>query len=91
MKQSMKTSRKGSAPAFHTRLPMLRAERGISRKSLAEQVDVHPQTIGYIERGEYIPSLELGMKIARVFGLPLEALFSLEPFDKLDAAALTSP
>ena len=85
----MKSSRKGDGPAIYTRLPMLRADRGISRKALAEQVGVHLQTIGYIERGEYTPSLELGLKIARVFELPVEAIFSLEPFAALDADALT--
>lgn len=85
----MKSSRKGKGPVIHTRLPMLRAERGISRKALAEQVGVHIQTVGYIERGEYSPSMELGLKIARVFGLPVEAIFSLEPFATLDADALS--
>jgi len=87
----MKSSRKGNPPSVHvhTRLPMLRAERDISRKDLAELVGVHLQTIGYIERGEYSPSLELGLKIARVFKLPVEALFSLEPFAPLSATALT--
>jgi len=85
----MKTSRKKDGAIFHTRLPMLRAERSLSRKQLARIVGVHPQTIGYIERGEYSPSLELGLKIARAFGLPVEAIFSLEPFTTLDASALT--
>lgn len=84
-----KSDRNGDGPVVYTRLPMLRAERGISRKALAEQVGVHYQTIGYIERGEYSPSLELGLKIAAVFSLPVEAVFSLEPFSTLDAAALT--
>ncbi len=84
-----KSSKNGDSPVLFTRLPMLRAERGISRKALAEEVGVHVQTIGYIERGEYSPSLELGMKIAKVFGLPIEAIFSLEPFAALDASALT--
>ncbi len=86
----MSSSRKGDGPRIHTRLPMLRVERDISRKQLAEQVGVHLQTIGYIERGEYTPSLELGLKIAHVLGLPVEAIFSLEPFAPLDADALTS-
>ncbi len=86
----MKTSRKKDAVEFYTRLPMLRTERSISRKSLAELVGVHPQTIGYIERREYKPSLELGLKIAAVFELPVEAIFSLEPFTTLDANALTN-
>lgn len=62
---------------------MVRAERKVSRQSLAEEVGVHYQTIGYIERGQYNPSLDLALKIAAFFGLPVEALFSLEPFRPL--------
>ncbi|GHE95499.1 transcriptional regulator [Streptomyces longispororuber] len=67
----------------HNRLAVVRAERKVSRQSLAEAVGVHYQTIGYIERGQYNPSLDLALKIARYFGLPVEALFSLEPFRPL--------
>ncbi|MFE9117039.1 helix-turn-helix transcriptional regulator [Streptomyces sp. NPDC007172] len=67
----------------HNRLAMVRAERKVSRQSLAEAVGVHYQTIGYIERGQYNPSLDLALKIARHFGLPVEALFALEPFRPL--------
>ncbi|HSK23666.1 MAG TPA: helix-turn-helix transcriptional regulator [Egicoccus sp.] len=76
-------------PAFHTRLRTIRTERGLSRKDLAAAVDVHYQTIGYIERGEYSPSLDLALRICREFGLPVEALFSLDPFPQLDAATST--
>ena len=76
------------APSFHTRLRLVRTERAVSRKELAAAVGVHYQTIGYIERGEYSPSLDLALKLARHFELPVEALFSLEPFPPLDAAAL---
>lgn len=38
------------------------------------------QTIGYLERGEYNPSLELALRIAEHFGLPVEAIFSRRPF-----------
>lgn len=79
----------GDGPAFHTRLRMIRTERGLSRKQLAAAVGVHYQTIGYIERGEYSPSLDLALRICREFALPVEALFSLDPFPPLDAAALT--
>ena len=48
------------------------------------------QTIGYIERGEYAPSLHLALRLARHFDLPLEAVFSLDPFGPLGADALTS-
>ncbi|MEV8528119.1 MULTISPECIES: helix-turn-helix transcriptional regulator [unclassified Streptomyces] len=67
----------------HNRLAMVRAERKVSRQSLAEAVGAHYQTIGYIERGQYNPSLDLALKIAKHFGLPVEALFSLEPFAPL--------
>lgn len=67
----------------HNRLAMVRAERKVSRQSLAEAVGVHYQTIGYIERGQYNPSLDLALKIAEFFGLPVEALFSLRPFRPL--------
>jgi putative transcriptional regulator len=85
----MKSSRKNDGPPVYTRLPVLRAERGVSRRELAERVGVHPQTIGYIERGEYSPSLELGLKIAAEFRLPVEAIFSLQPFAPLSANAWT--
>ncbi|WNB85528.1 helix-turn-helix transcriptional regulator [Cellulomonas sp. ATA003] len=62
---------------------MLRAERKVSRKDLAEAVGVHPQTIGYLERGEYSPSLALALRIARYFDLPVEAVFSLDPLPAL--------
>jgi DNA-binding XRE family transcriptional regulator len=67
----------------HNRLAMVRAERGVSRQALAEAVGVHYQTVGYIERGQYNPSLDLALKIAEFFELPVEALFSLRPFRPL--------
>ena len=70
------------------RLPLLRADRGISRNDLAEALGIHYQTVGYIERGEYAPSLNLALRIAGYFGLPVEAVFSLEPFGPLGADAL---
>jgi len=71
------------------RLPLLRADRGISRADLADALGIHYQTMGYLERGEYAPSLHLTLRIARYFGLPVEAIFSLEPFGPLGADAFT--
>jgi putative transcriptional regulator len=67
----------------HNRIAMLRAERGISRRDLADGVGVHYQTIGYLERGEYSPSLYLALKIATFFEVPVEVVFSVEPFPRL--------
>ena len=68
---------------IHNRLSMFRAEKGMSRRELAEAVGVNPQTIGFLERGEYGPSLVLALKLAAVFGVPVEALFALQPFPSL--------
>lgn len=67
--------------ALHNRIAVFRAERGVSRRELAEAVGVNNQTIGYLERGDYKPSLELAMKIAAFFGAPIEMLFSFGPFE----------
>ena len=72
----------------HNRLPLLRTNRGVSRTELADALGIHYQTVGYIERGEYAPSLHLALRIARYFGLPVEAIFSLEAFGPLGADAL---
>lgn len=67
----------------HNRIAMLRAERGISRRELAEALGVHYQTVGYLERGEYSPSLHLALRIAEYFGVPVEVVFSTTPFKRL--------
>ena len=67
----------------YNRIAMLRAERGISRRRLSEALGVHYQTIGYLERGEYSPSLQLALKIAEYFEVPVEVVFSTEPFARL--------
>lgn len=70
----------------YTRLAALRAERNLSRRQVAEAVGVHYQTIGYLERREYNPSLAMALRIAALFGLPVEAIFSLEPMAPLSEA-----
>ena len=62
---------------------MFRAERGVSRRDLAAIVGVNNQTIGYLERGDYKPSLELALKIAGYFDVPVEMLFSFQPFESV--------
>lgn len=67
-------------PVLFNRLAVLRAERGLSRQDLADALGVNYQTIGYLERGEYNPSLDLALRAAEYFGLPMEAIFSRQPF-----------
>lgn len=72
-----------STDAVHNRIAMLRVERGITRRELADALGVHYQTVGYLERGEYAPSLHLALRIAAYFGVPVEFVFSLEPFPRI--------
>jgi DNA-binding XRE family transcriptional regulator len=69
--------------SVHHRIAVFRAEAGLSRKDLATLIDVNPQTIGFLERGDYSPSVELALKLSRVFKVPVEQLFSLDPFPPL--------
>ncbi len=73
---------------IHNRIALFRAERGVSRRELADAVGVNNQTIGYLERGDYKPSLELAMRIAAYFGVPVEMLFSFTPFESVAAALM---
>ncbi len=65
------------------RIALLRTEKDISRQALAALVGVNYQTIGFIERGDYSPSLELAFKIAEVFNVELTDVFSDKPFKPL--------
>ena len=47
---------------IHNRLAVLRIERGMSRLDLARALGVNYQTVGYLERGDYSPSLELALR-----------------------------
>ena len=69
--------------AVHNRIALLRQEQGVSRRALAEALNVHYQTVGYLERGEYNPSLHLALRIAEFFGVPVEVIFSTTPFPRL--------
>jgi putative transcriptional regulator len=68
---------------LYNRIAVLRTERGISRQDLADAVGVNYQTIGFLERGDYGPSLKLAFQIAEYFALPVEAIFSTRPFELL--------
>jgi putative transcriptional regulator len=69
---------KAEEPVY-SRLEQHRLRAGLTRQELADAVDVHYQTVGYLERGEYSPSLALALRIAVALGAPLEQIFSLEP------------
>lgn len=58
------------------RLRVLRAERGWSQQDLAERLGVSRQSVNAIETGKYDPSLPLAFRIADLFAMPIEAIFS---------------
>lgn len=61
-----------------TRIKELREKHGLTQESLAQKVDVTRQTILFLEKGKYNPSLRLAYKIARVFNSEIEKVFSFE-------------
>lgn len=61
------------------RLRDLRADRGWNQADLAAALEVSRQSVNAIETGRYDPSLPLAFRIAALFGLPIEAIFSNEP------------
>jgi putative transcriptional regulator len=60
------------------RLKVARARQGITQADLAASLAISRQTIIAIERGKYIPSAVLVLKLARYFSQPVEELFELE-------------
>ena len=60
------------------RLRDLRADRGWSQAYLAEKLEVSRQSVNAIETGKYDPSLPLAFRIASIFGLPIETIFSAD-------------
>jgi putative transcriptional regulator len=73
-------ARHGVAPVtgdpVNNRLRELRAVRRWSQADLADRLDVSRQTVNAVETGRYDPSLPLAFKMAELFALPIESLFS---------------
>jgi putative transcriptional regulator len=65
----------------NNRLRILRAERSWSQQDLADRLEVSRQSVNAIETGKYDPSLPLAFRIARLFALPIEAIFADGPPD----------
>ena len=60
------------------RLRVLRAERDWSQAELADRLGVSRQTANALESGKYAPSLPLAFKVAKLFGMPIESIFTPE-------------
>ena len=70
-----------NAPLLKNTIKVERAKLDITQGWLAKKVNVSKQTILSIEKGKFIPSSLLAMKIARFFKVPVEDIFELEPVD----------
>jgi len=68
---------------IYNRIAILRREKSLTRNELADKIGVNFQTIGYLEREEYNPSLDLAFRISEVFELPVGLIFSIEPLTPL--------
>lgn len=68
---------------IYNRIQLFRTAHKLSREELAKILEVNFQTIGYLERGEYAPSLELALKMSEFFKVKIEEIFSLQAFDNL--------
>ncbi|MCP3982587.1 MAG: helix-turn-helix transcriptional regulator [bacterium] len=61
-----------------TRVKVLRTHRGLTQQELADLVGVRRETIVFMERGRYVPSLKLAHDVARVFGAAIEEIFTFD-------------
>lgn len=64
--------------AIRNRIVVLRAEKGMSQKEMADQLGVSRQTIISLEKNRYNPSLKLAFDIAVLFGVELTQVFQYE-------------
>ena len=67
---------------MRTRIKELRARDGLTQQALADRVQVRRETIVFLEKGKYNPSLALAWRIAGVFGLAIEQVFLLDDEDQ---------
>lgn len=63
---------------LNNRVEHFRIRANLSRQELADAVGVHYQTVGYIERGEYAPTLALALRMAEALNCSIEQLFQLQ-------------
>lgn len=69
----------GAGAVIRNRMKEHRARLGLKQEELAKLVGVRRETIGNLEKGRYNPSLVLAWNIAKVFGVPIEEVFTVEP------------
>ena len=61
-----------------TKIKQYRAVKGYTQQELANLCDVRRETIVFLEKGKYNPSLKLGVQLSRILEVPIEELFDIE-------------
>lgn len=77
-------TRRGPGPASAELVTRLRGHReaaGLTQGELAERVGVSRKTVNTVERGHYVPSTVLALRLASALGVPVEQLFQLPDGD----------
>lgn len=72
----------------HQRPPF---ERNLSRQKLPDALGINYQTMSYMERRDYNPSIELALRASELFDLPIDAIFSRQPFRPLSEQIYGNP
>jgi DNA-binding XRE family transcriptional regulator len=81
LKQNVDTlSEVQAALALFNRIDIFRAGRRPTGQNLADALGIHYQTLVCLERGDHSPCLDLALRIREFSGLPVERMFSREPF-----------
>ena len=70
-------SLEGGTMKLKNRIRVLRAEKEISQKELAEVIGVSRQTVNSIEKGKFNPSVITALKVAEYFGVDVETVFQI--------------
>ena len=76
--QLQRTASPEGGMMIRTRIKEYRARYDMSQEELANKVGVRRETIGYLEKGKYNPSLVLAWRIARLFSVTIEDIFTIE-------------
>jgi DNA-binding XRE family transcriptional regulator len=91
VKENISPKNSPGESGIYNRISVLRAERGVTRQQLADALNVNYQTIGFLERGDYSPSLKLAFGLSEFFNLPVEAIFSTRPLQPLSEQVYGRP
>jgi len=65
------------APLLANRIKVWRAEKDLTQEDLARRIGVSRKTVNTLEKGHFVPSTVIALRMAREFGCPVEEIFHL--------------